>query len=96
MTAVECLHAVKFGLWHVFTMKGLSWWQRLQLAFLKIIAVLGYHLGKVQALQDIPPGASPLGAPHALTQAANAVTRHVVFRLRPVLLHLEALVCTDL
>lgn len=56
MTAVECLHAVKFALWHVCTLPGLTWYQRIQLALLKLVAVVGYHHGKLQALQDLPPG----------------------------------------
>ena len=52
MTAVECVKAVRFAVWQVLRIKGLTCWQRLQLAFLKIVAVCGYHYGKYLSYVD--------------------------------------------
>lgn len=79
MTAVECLHAVKVALWHVFTMRGLTWLQRLQLSLLKIVAVLGYHHGKVKALQALSPGART-----SVSKEPKATVKYVVFPVMPL------------
>lgn len=72
MTAVECVRAIKFALWHVFTLRRLTLWQKLQLALLKVIAVVGYHHGKVQSLQQIPPGTAPSSQPETLEPSADS------------------------
>ena len=70
MTAVECISAVKFAVWNVFRIRGLTFWQRSQLAFLKIVAVCGYHYGKYQSALEVTSD-SPVMASHA--EALEAV-----------------------
>lgn len=81
MTAVECISAVKFAVWHVFQIKGLSIWQRLQLALLKIVAVCGYHYGKYLSYQQIPQGSAPMATRDEAMQAVHAVNGSVFGRL---------------
>lgn len=73
MTAVECISAVKFAVWHVFRIKGLTVWQRLQLALLKIVAVCGYHYGKYRSYIETPRGSEPIASREDALRAVHAV-----------------------
>jgi len=73
MTAVECINAVKFAVWHVFRIKGVTLWQRLQLAFLKIVAVCGYHHGKYLSYTETPRGSTPIASREEAMRAVHAV-----------------------
>ncbi len=73
MTAVECISAVKFAVWHVFRIKGLTVWQRLQLALLKIVAVCGYHFGKYRSYTETPRGSEPIASREDALRAVHAV-----------------------
>lgn len=46
MTAVESLAGFLEGVRLISKVKFLSWWQKGHLAFLKAIAIVGYHTGK--------------------------------------------------
>lgn len=73
MTAVECISAVKFAVWHVFQIKGLTVWQRLQLALLKIVAVCGYHYGKYRSYIEAPRGSEAIASREDALRAVHAV-----------------------
>lgn len=73
MTAVECISAVKFAVWHVFQIKGLTVWQRLQLALLKIVAVCGYHYGKYRSYIEASRGSEAIASREDALRAVHAV-----------------------
>ena len=78
MTAVECISAVKFAVWHVFRIKGLTVWQRLQLALLKIVAVCGYHYGKYRSYSEAPRGSEAIASREDALRAVHAVNGSVL------------------
>jgi len=61
MTASECLVALKHGLLHISRQRGLTLAQRLWLAALKCVAILGYYTGKARSFRA--PGGTPAPAP---------------------------------
>jgi len=73
MTAVECISAVKFAVWHVFRIRGLTVWQRLQLALLKIVAVCGYHYGKYRSYSETPRVSEAIASREDALRAVHAV-----------------------
>ena len=72
MTAVECVNAVKFAVWHVLQIKGLTMWQRLKLALLKIVAVCGYHYGKYLSYTESARGSAPVVSREEALRAVHA------------------------
>lgn len=82
MTAVECINAVRFAVWHVFRIRGLTLLQRLQLALLKIVAVCGYHYGKYLSYTE---SSAPIASRQEALQALHAVNRSVLSMLRLLL-----------
>lgn len=55
MTASECIGALRHALWHITSLRGLGWLDRLAVGALKIVAIAGYHYGKWQTLGVAPP-----------------------------------------
>lgn len=73
MTAVECINAVKFAVWNVFRIKGLTVWQRLQLALLKVVAVCGYHHGKYLSFSETTRNSPAIASHRDALRAVRAV-----------------------
>jgi hypothetical protein len=55
MTASECVSALRYALWHVTRLRGLSWADRIAVGLLKFVAIAGYHYGKWRTLGVAPP-----------------------------------------
>ena len=55
MTASECVSALRYALWHVTRLRGLSWADRIAVGLLKFVAIAGYHFGKWRTLGVAPP-----------------------------------------
>ena len=91
MTAVECLNAVKFAVWNVFRIRGLTTWQRLQLALLKIVAVCGYHYGKYLSIAATTRSSPVIASHEEALEAVRAVNGSVCFDCS---LHAEVLLTT--
>lgn len=71
----EAGHAVRSGISHVIGLRGLSLWQRLLVACLKIVAILGYHYGKwVAAAKSRATTAQQQASPkrHDVEEAVSA------------------------
>lgn len=81
MTAVECINAVKFAVWNVFGLKGLTVWQRAQLTLLKIVAVCGYHYGKYLSVAATTPNSPVVASHQEALRAVRAVNGSVVFHI---------------
>ena len=77
MTAVECINAIKFAVWNVFRIKGLTIWQRVQLALLKIVAVCGYHYGKYLSFAATTPNSPVIASHQEALRAVRAVNGSV-------------------
>lgn len=73
MTAVECVSAVQFAVRDVFRIKGFTFWQRLQLAFLKVVAVCGYHYGKFLSSSEATSNSPVIASREEARQAVRAV-----------------------
>lgn len=54
MTASECVGALRYALWHIICLRGLSWLDRLKIGLLKCVAISGYHYGKYRTLGVAP------------------------------------------
>lgn len=80
MTAVECINAVKFAVWNVFRIKGLTVWQRLQLALLKVVAVCGYHHGKYLSFSETTRNSPAIASHRDALRAVRAVNGSVSLR----------------
>ena len=55
MTASECVSALRYALWHVTRLRGLSWADRIAVGLLKFVAIAGYHYGKWRTMGVAPP-----------------------------------------
>ena len=77
MTAVECINAIKFAVWNVSRIKGLTIWQRVQLALLKIVAVCGYHYGKYLSFAATTPNSPVIASHQEALRAVRAVNGSV-------------------
>ena len=77
MTAVEGVNAVKFAVWNVFRSKGLTFWQRLQLALLKVVAVCGYHHGKYLSFSETTRNSPMIASHRDALRAVRAVNGSV-------------------
>ena len=55
MTASECVSALRYALWHVTRLQGLSWADRVAVGLLKFVAIAGYHYGKWRTMGSAPP-----------------------------------------
>ena len=51
MTATEWIGALRYAVWTVGRLQGFPLWRKVQLTFLKVVAVLGYQYGKLSALR---------------------------------------------
>ncbi|KAK9816901.1 hypothetical protein WJX72_006944 [[Myrmecia] bisecta] len=60
MTAVECITALHYAIRHVFRLKGLSFYCKLQISLLKVVAVVGYHYGKFLTIRRHHDETKPL------------------------------------
>lgn len=54
MTASECVGALRYALWHILCLRGLSWLDRLKMGMLKFVAIAGYNYGKWRTLGVAP------------------------------------------
>ena len=51
MTATEWIGALRYAVWTVGRLQGFPLWGKVQLTFLKVVAVVGYQYGKLSALR---------------------------------------------